>query len=53
MLLYNLLEYSSNYSDTTGSLWFPSKDEATNCSAYIADDNSFKSFTCKAKVLEH
>ena len=22
MPMYNLLEYSSNYSDTTGSLWF-------------------------------
>ena len=22
MPVYNLLEYSSNYSDTTGSLWF-------------------------------
>ena len=25
MLIYNLLEYSSNYSDTTGSVWFYSK----------------------------
>ena len=25
----NLIEYSSNYSETTGSLWFYSKDEAT------------------------
>ena len=30
MLKYNLLEYSSNYSDTTGSLWCYSKDEATD-----------------------
>ena len=22
MLMYNLIEYSSNYSKTTGSLWF-------------------------------
>ena len=28
--MYNLIEYSSNYSETTGSLWFYSKDEATN-----------------------
>ena len=28
--LYNLIEYSSNYSETTGNLWFYSKDEATN-----------------------
>ena len=30
MSIYNLLEYSSNYSDTTGTLWFHSKDETTN-----------------------
>ena len=30
MLMYNLIEYSSNYSDTTGILWFYSKDEAAN-----------------------
>ena len=27
MLIYNLLEYSSDYSDTTGSLWFKSTDD--------------------------
>ena len=27
---YNLTEYSLNYSETTGSLWFYSKDGATN-----------------------
>ena len=40
----NLLEYSSNYSDTAGSLWFYSKDEATNFNADIADGNNLKSF---------
>ena len=30
MPMYTLLEYSLNYSDTTGSLWFCSKDEAVN-----------------------
>ena len=29
MPMYNLLEYSSNYSEATRSLWFYSKDEAT------------------------
>ena len=29
MLMYNLLKYSSNYSNITGSLWFCLKDEAT------------------------
>ena len=28
--MYNLIEYSSNYSEKSGSLWFYSKDEATN-----------------------
>ena len=28
--MYNLTEYSSNYSETTACLWFYSKDEATN-----------------------
>ena len=30
MPLYNLIEYSSNYSETTGSLQFYSKDETAN-----------------------
>ena len=30
ILMYNLIEYSSNYSVKTGSLWFYSKDEATD-----------------------
>ena len=49
--MYNLIEYSSNHSETTGSLWIYSKDEATNFNAYIANDNNFKSFEYKAKLL--
>ena len=37
--MYNLIEYSSNYSKTTRSLWFYSKDEATNFNADIANTN--------------
>ena len=44
MPIYNSKEYSSNYSETTGSLWFYSKEEAANFNADIADDNNFKSF---------
>ena len=44
MPVYNLIEYSSNYSETTGSLWFYSKDEATNFNADIANDSNFKPF---------
>ena len=51
MLMYNLIEYSSNYSETTGSLWFYSKDEVTNFNADITNNNNFKSFEYKAKLL--
>ena len=40
--IYNLIEYSSGYSETTGSLWFHSKDEAANFNANIANDNDVK-----------
>ena len=53
MPMYNFTEYSSNYSDTTGSLWFYFKDEATNFNVYIANNNAFKSFECKTKLLEN
>ena len=51
--MYNLIEYSSNYSKTTGSLWFYSKDELTYFSADIANTDNFKSFMFKAKLLEN
>ena len=51
MPMYNLIEYSSNYSEITGSLWFYSKDETTNFNADIANDNNFKSFKYTAKLL--
>ena len=47
----NLLDYSSNFSDTRRSAWFYSKNEATNLNNDIADTNNFKSFKYKAKVL--
>ena len=47
MPIYNLLEYRSNYSDTTGSLWFCSRDEATNFNGDIEDDNTFASIIRK------
>ena len=46
-----ILEYSLDFSDTTGSLWFYSKDEATNFNANIVDANDFKYFRNKAKLL--
>ena len=42
MPMYNLIEYSSNYSKTKGSLWFYSKDEVNNFNASIANDDNFE-----------
>ena len=44
MPMYNLIEYSDNYSKTSGSLWQYYKDEPND---NIADSESFKS---KVKV---
>ena len=49
--IYNLLEYSSKYYNMTGSLWFYSKDEATNFNVDYEDTNNFESFKYKAKLL--
>ena len=51
--MYNPVEYSLNYSQGTGSLWYYSKDEATNFNNNIANTNNFKSFKNKAKLLEN
>ena len=47
MSMYNLMDYSSNYFETTESFWFYLKDEATDFNADIA-----KSCKYKAKFLE-
>ena len=44
MLIYNLLEYSSNYCEV---FWFCSKDKATNFNVDNANTNNFKSFKYK------
>ena len=41
MQIHNLLECSSNYFDTTGSLWFYSKDKASSFKNDIANINNF------------
>ena len=51
MPMFNLMKYSSNNSEKTGSLWFYSKDEATNFNNDIENTNDFKSFKYKAKLL--
>ena len=52
MQQYKLTEYSSN-SETTGSLWFYSKDEAINFNADIANDNNSKAFQYQANLLRN
>ena len=43
MPMYNLIEYSDNYSDTSGSLWNFKKDEIVNNADVSNDDApSFK-----------
>ena len=51
MSMYYLMEYSSNYSETTGSSWFHSKDEATDFNVEIVNNDDFKSFKYKFKLL--
>ena len=51
--MYNSIEYSSNYSETTGSLWFYSKEEATDFNADIANTDNCKSFKYKVKLLRN
>ena len=51
MPMYNLLKYSSDYSDTTGRLWFRSKDDKTDFNNDISKTNDFKLFKYKARLL--
>ena len=46
MPIYNLIEYSDNYSDTSGSLWNFKRDEITN-NANVTNDNNAPSFKFK------
>ena len=43
MPVYNLIEYNSNYSKITGSLWFCCNHEATNFNADIVNTDDFNS----------
>ena len=49
MPMYNLIEYSDNYSDTSGSLWHFKRDEITN-DADVNIDNA-SSFKYKANLI--
>ena len=50
MPMYNLVEYSDNYSDTSGSLWQFKKDEIIN-NADATNDNNAPSFKYKANLI--
>ena len=50
MPMYNLIEYSDNYSDTSGSLWQFKREEVANNNADLTADNS-KSFKYKAALV--
>ena len=50
MLIYNLIEYSDNYSDTSGSLWNFQRDKIDN-SANVTNDNNAPSFEYKANLI--
>ena len=47
--MYNLIEYSDNYSDTSGSLWQFKRDEIAN-NADVSNDNA-PSFKYKANLI--
>ena len=49
MPMYNLIEYSDNYSDTSGSLWQFRRDEIVN-NADVSNDNA-SSFKYKANLI--
>ena len=48
--MYNLIEYSDNYSDTSGSLWDFKRDEIIN-NADLTNDNNSPSFKYKASII--
>ena len=50
MPIYNLIEYSDNYSDISGSLWGFKRDEITN-NADVTNDGSALSFKYKASLI--
>ena len=50
MPMYNLIEYSDNYSDTSGSLWQFKRDEVINNADLTNDDNA-PSFKYKANPI--
>ena len=50
MSMYNLIEYSNNYSDTSLSLWQFKRDEVLNDNADLTIDN-YQSFKYKPALV--
>ena len=50
MVIYNLIEYNDNYSDTSGSLWQFKRDEVPANNGDLTIDNS-QSFKYKAGLV--
>ena len=50
MPMYNLIEYSDNYSDTSRSLWQFKKDKIIT-NADVTNDNNAPSFKYKASII--
>ena len=50
MSMYNLIEYSDNYSDTSGSLQQYKRDEIIN-NADVTNDDNVPSFKYKANLI--
>ena len=50
MPMYNLIEYSDNYSDTSGSLWDFKRYEIFDYANVTNDDNA-PSFKYKASII--
>ena len=48
--MYNLIEYSDNYSDTSGSLWSFERDDVDN-NANVTNDNNAPPFKYKASGI--
>ena len=50
MPMYNLIEYSDNYSDTSGRLWDFTRDEIVN-NAEVTNDDNAPLFKYKANLI--
>ena len=50
MRMYNLIEYSDNYSDTSGSLWNFKRNDIVN-TENVTNGNNAPSFKYKASII--